>query len=436
MTAEAAADPIAPATAGRLTSAEHLGLMLYGGGLLVLINFSGPMFGLVTIPVTFFLKNRLHLHSNELALFNLWVGTPLFVSFLFGFLRDRWSPFRTGDRGHVVIFGLVTAAIFAGLALFNPTYASLLIGLLAATVTFLMVWSAAAGLISTIGQQEAMAGRMSTAVSIAACLPAIGSYLAGGALSGLLEGQNAMTAARILFMVAAAMMVVIALFGALGPRSLFDASSATAPTASVFRDIARLVRHWPIYPVLMIQLLWQFSPGTGTVLQYHLTNTLHASDAQWGAWNAIFLGSFVPIYLVYSYLCQRVRLSWLLWGGFFLAVFQMAPLLFVHTAVGALWAAAMMGVIGAIAQAALTDLAIRSCPDGLQGTMMMLFTGIYYIAVRFGDLFGTDLYDHHGGFLTAVVATIIVYALILPILLLVPRRLIATTDGQALAVDG
>jgi hypothetical protein len=111
----------------------------------------------------------------------------------------------------------------------------------------------------------------------------------------------------------------------------------------------------------------------------------------------------------------------------------MSPMLFVHTAWGAVIAAVPMGVIGGIAQASLQDLTIRSCPPGLQGTMMMLFVALYYIMVRFGDLFGTWLYDHHGGFITALWATIGVYALILPALLLVPRRLIATADGEALA---
>jgi len=90
-------------------------------------------------------------------------------------------------------------------------------------------------------------------------------------------------------------------------------------------------------------------------------------------------------------------------------------------------------VIGGVAQAALTDLAIRSCPSRLQGTMMLLFgTSIYYIAVRFGDLLGTEIYDHWGGFFPAVWVTIFIYALILPVILLVPKRLIATRDGEAL----
>ena len=277
---------------------------------------------------------------------------------------------------------------------------------------------------------------MPRTIILAASLPGLGSYLLGGLLSGFLEGQNAVNAARVLFLVGAGMMAVIALFGVIGPRSLFGAASAVRPTTSFGQDVARLVRHWPIYPVVIIQTLWQFAPGAGIVLQYHMSNTLHATDAQWGAWNAIFLGSFLPVYLAYGFLCQHVRLSRLLWFGFAVAVFQMVPLLFVHDAVGALIAAAPMGVIGGIAQASLVDLTIRSCPKGLQGTMMMLFVALYYISVRFGDLFGTWLYDRHGGFVTAVWATIIVYALILPVLLLVPKRLIATTDGQALAVDG
>jgi hypothetical protein len=197
-------------------------------------------------------------------------------------------------------------------------------------------------------------------------------------------------------------------------------------------DIGRLLRHWPVWPVMMIQLLWQFAPAMGIVLQYHVTNTLHATDAQWGTWNAIFYGSFAPVYLVYSFLCRRLRLSWLLWGGFTVAVVQMAPLLLIHSAAGALMVAAPMGLLGAIAQSALVDLTIRSSPQGLQGTMIMLFTAVYWISLRFGDLFGTWLYDHQGGFVAAVIATVGAYALILPLLLLVPRRLIATSDGVPL----
>ena len=160
-----------------------------------------------------------------------------------------------------------------------------------------------------------------------------------------------------------------------------------------------------------------------------MTTQLHATDAQWGAWQGIFFGSFLPIYAGYAFLSRRFKLRSLLWVGFFIAVFQMVPLLLVHDAVGALVAAVPMGLMGAVAQAALVDLVIRSSPRGLQGTTMMLFYAIYYVSVRFGDLFGTWIYDRHGGFVPTVVITIIVYAGILPIILLVPKALTATKDA-------
>jgi MFS family permease len=424
----------APATPA-MSSAEHFKLFLFTGFLLLLVNFAHPAGGIIDIPVSFFLKNKLHLHANQLAVFKLWAGTPLFLGFLFGFLRDRWSPFGTGDRGHLVIFGLVTAAIYSVVALLKPTYAVLLGGLFVGTMAYQIVGGATAGLISAIGQRQAMAGRMSALISVATSLPLLVSFMVGGLLSEVLEGRDASTAARILFLIAAAMMATIALCGALGPRSVFAAAHAERTTSAFLHDAGRFFRHWPVYPVIVIQLLWQFAPGTGIVLQYHMSNTLHATDAQWGMWNAVFFGSFLPVYIGYGFLCTRVRLGWLLWIGFILAVAQMTPLLFAHTAQGAIIAAVPMGIIGGLAQAALQDLTIRSCPPGLQGTMMMLFVALYYFAVRFGDLFGTFLYDHAGGFTTALWATIGVYALILPALLLVPKRLIATADGQALAIE-
>jgi hypothetical protein len=61
--------------------------------------------------------------------------------------------------------------------------------------------------------------------------------------------------------------------------------------------------------------------------------------------------------------------------------------------------------------------------------------GLYWIASRFGDVLGTNLYDYYGGFAACVIAITVVYALILPTLLLVPKRLIATADGQIPQVE-
>jgi MFS family permease len=432
--AEARAQPL-PVDTTPLSDARRLQAFAFGGLLLVLMNFSSPAGGMIDIPVTFFLKNRMHLQSNELAVFKLWIGLPLIVGFVFGFIRDRWSPFGGGDRAHLMVFGAATAAIYGGMALANPTYAVFLGGLFVATMAFRMVSSAAYGITNTLAQKHAVSGQMSGVISMGSALPDLISFIGGGMLSQTLEGQGAAAAARILFFCAAGLMLAIALLGVIGPKWIFDEGRDAQPPAHPWQDLKRIVRHWPIYPAMLIQLLWQFAPATGTVLQYHIVDHLHATDAQYGAWQGIFFGSFLPIYAVYGWISQRVALRPLLWVGFGVAVFQMTPLLLVHEPVGALIAAAPMGVLGSLAQAALVDLVIRSAPSGCQGMMMMLFYSFYYFSVRAGDLLGTWIYDKHGGFIPTVVVTIVVYVLILPVILIVPTRLTATKDGEALAAS-
>jgi hypothetical protein len=92
----------------------------------------------------------------------------------------------------------------------------------------------------------------------------------------------------------------------------------------------------------------------------------------------------------------------------------------------------VIGLLGGVSSAAYIDLLIRSCPSGLQGTTMMMSGSLYYIASRFGDVLGTNLYDRYQDFFVCVVAITVVYALILPVLMLVPKNLIATPDGKAI----
>ena len=63
-------------------------------------------------------------------------------------------------------------------------------------------------------------------------------------------------------------------------------------------------------------------------------------------------------------------------------------------------------------------------------TTLMLAATVSVISVRFGDVLGTALYDKYGNFFICVIAVTVVYALILPMLLLVPKQLTSTSDGQ------
>jgi MFS family permease len=414
-----------------LPAGVRMRILIYLGVLLVLPGFGSPGGGLIGLPVSFLLKNKLHLQAHEIAIFSLIAGAPSCVSFLFGFARDTWNPFGMRDRGFMVLFGGLCAAVYVLFAFTPVTYQSLLVAYLLLGTSFLFVSSAQNGLTSAIGQQHVMSGQVSAAWNIFGSLPGIAALILGGSLSDLMEGRDVARAAQLLFLVGAAIMALVALYGLWKPASVFDNLKVERPSdAYPVDDIKRLVRHWPIYPALLIWLLWNFAPGSGTPLQYYLQDTLHAKDAQWGQWNAIFSASFIPTFLVFGVLCRKLPLKTLLFWGTVVAIPQMVPLLFIHSVTGALIAAAPIGLMGGVATAAYLDLMIRSCPRGLQGTLLMMSAGLYAIVQGLGNVLGTNLYDYFGSFTVCVIAITVVYALILPVLLLVPKRLIDTADGQ------
>jgi predicted MFS family arabinose efflux permease len=407
-------------------------IFLYLGILIVLLGFGAPSAGLIDIPISFFLKNKLHLQAHELAYFRLIAATPLYLSFIFGLIRDSWDLLGMRDRGFMLVFGAITAALYGVFAFIPVTYLTLLIAVMLLTTSYLFVASAQNGLASLIGQQHAMSGQISAVWNIFTSVPIIAALLIGGILSDLLERESLDYAARILFLVGAALMALVALYAAWRPASVFDnVRDEHASAAQPLRDIKRMLRHWPVYPALLIWLLWNFAPGATTPLQYYLQNILHADDVHWGQWNAIFSTSFIPAFIAFGFLCRKFPLRRLLWWGTVIAIPQMVPLLFMHSVTAALLAAVPIGLMGGLATAAYVDLIIRSCPHGLQGTMLMMANGLSFISARFGDVLGTFLYDYYGGFAACVAAVTAVYALILPALLLVPRGLIATSDAAA-----
>ena len=415
-----------------LPGAVRLRIFAYLGVLILLLGFGAPNGGFIEVPVTFFLKNRLHLAAHEAALFRLIAAIPLYFAFVFGFVRDTFNPFGMRDRGFLVLFGAITAVVFAVFAFVPITYVGLVAAVVLSTIAYLFVWSAQNGLSSAIGQQHMMSGRISALWNIFLYIPVLSAFFLGGVLSQALEGQKADMAARILFLVGAALMACVAVYGLWRPKSIYDHVRYERPVgAPRLADLRRLARHWPIYPALAIWLLWCFAPGSATALQFYMQNSLHASDAQWGEWNAIFIGGFIPTFFLFGWLCRRVKLRTILFWSTLVAVPQMVPLAFIHSVPGALWAAALIGLLGGVNSAAYLDLVIRSSPPGLQGTVMMLYWALFYISQRFGDVLGTDLYDRFGDFKVCVIAITVVYALMIPILFLVPRQITDWKDGEA-----
>jgi Na+/melibiose symporter-like transporter len=409
-----------------MTSLQNRQIFLYFAPLTVLIYLTLPE-NLLDIPTSYILKNHLQATAQQVSLFRLLTGVPLYVVFMPGVARDLWNPLGRRDRGFFLIFGALTALFYVWLALSPLSYKRLLCGMFLAFLSFQFIVAAYQGLIAAKGQHTMMTGRLSALYLVFSYIPLVLAVFSTGLISEYLSAGQ-------VFFVGAAMMLLIALFSIWNPKAVFDKEYEIhrATGAALWEEIKRLLKDRAIYPAVVINWLWFFIPGANTPLQFYLTNHLHTSDATYSYYFAIFLASSIPTYLVYGFLCTRYAPNKLLWWGTAIGLPSMVPLVFVHSGTQALAVAVPMGLTSGIASAAYYDLAMRSCPPRLHGTLMTLVGAGCLVTERGGDVLGSAVYaaspDH--GFLYCVILTTAVYVLIFPLILLVPRGLIATPDGQ------
>jgi MFS family permease len=380
-------------------------VFLYFGLLTFLVYIASPHAYLLDVATAYMLKNQLHATASEISQFRVLTAAPIYVSFLFGLSRDLWNPFGLRDRGFFLIFAPVAVAIFLVLAVLRLSYAGLFVGVFVAMIAFRFISAAYQGLMALTAQEQFMSGRLSALWQVISMVASFGAGLAGGWVSAHLSSSGT-------FLLMAGLTALIGIFG--------------------------LWKHRAIYPPVIIILLFQFSPGLNTPMQFYLSNTLHASDAVYGEFNALISAAFIPGFLAYGFLCRKLSLRTLLWIGSILTVPQMVPLAFIRSGNEALLLAVPMGLMGGVAVCAFADLTIRSCPRGLQGSLMMLVEGVGLLSLRASDAFGSAVYDANprNGFLYCVVATTLVYALILPTLLLIPREVAASTEDGAAGAAG
>lgn len=402
-------------------------LFLYFSTLTLIIFAVSPDIFL-DIPTAYMLKNHLHATASQVSLFRLLTGVPMYVGFIFGMTRDLWDPFGWRDRGYFRLFGPLAVLVFVWLAVRNLSYAGLLIGMFLAMISFRFMLAAYSGLISLIGQEELMSGRLSALWMVFRYVSFIVAYFASGFITEHFSPRQT-------FLLAAAVTLPLCLYGILKPRAVFGHAydNPHARGTTFLGDVRRLVRHRAVYPAIFIILVWNFMPGFNTPMQFFLSNQLHAPDSVYADFNCIFYGSYIPGVVLYGILCTRLPLRKLLWLGAALGVPSMIPLAFIHSGHQALSMAVLMGIMSSLGQCSFYDLAIRSCPPGLQGTLMMAADAVNNFAFRASDVVGTKIYGLSSthGFLYCVIAMTATYALILPAIRFVPRELIATSDGES-----
>ncbi len=399
---------------------QRLKIYAYIGFLFLVI----PFISIWGTSAKYFLKDTLHLKPEATAGFLFYVHFPAYLGFLFGFVRDRWSPFRLRDQGMLLLFSGISTFFLFATSLVSASFISLAILYIISAIVAQFLGAATQSLTSVIGQEHRMTGRLSAVWQAAAGVPVLFVSLIAGDLAEQMRFQNVL-------MLAGAISLGVFLFCLWRPREVYDAAEdAAVMKRNLLADVSILAKTKALYPVVALLFLWNFTPGVGTPIQYYLSDTLHGGPKDFGKFNAIFSGCFIPTYLLYGYLCTKFRLPPLLWVCTVIAVPQILPLLLVKDANTAMIAAVPMGLMGGLATAGYFDLLIKACPPGLQGTVMMLGASAWVLSGQLGDVAGARLFGYFHSFAPCAWATALVYAFMIPIFALVPKQLTLQGDGE------
>jgi hypothetical protein len=336
------------------------------------------------------------------------------------------APFRQHDRGYFLLFAPLLALSMLWLATRPLTYSGLVIGVIAAMVLTRFIVAACQGLMALFAQEHAMSGRLATVWQFTTFTAALSS----AATSGLVA-QHA--SPRAIYGVIGVAATATALYAIWKPKAVY-AHTYAAPLArgsDLIGDLRRLFRHRAIYPAMAVMLMFRFSPGQGIVLQ----STSWIACTRPMPSTATGMRPFWPgscrCFSCTAIFCQRLRFGRLLTMSALITIPQVIPLAFIHSPMGAVALAVPIGMMGGLMWAAINDLAMRSCPRGLHGTLMMFVSGMNALGVRGGDLIGTRTLCLGGedGFRWCV-ATTLMYVLVLGVIRCVPEHVTATADGE------
>jgi Na+/melibiose symporter-like transporter len=290
----------------------------------------------------------------------------------------------------------------------------LLGGVLATTLAYRFLSTSKEALTARIGQEDGLTGRLS------ALSNGIGGIVMSVAfiLGGNVEGENRV--GRVLGWTGVLTLIFLGL-GAWRDEGVF-AGNIEAPIAPAhpLTEVRRLLAHRPFRLAVVMWLLINFTPSLLTPLLFHFTRDLHGGADDYGWFMGIFFLGIAPMSFAYAWLAKRARFKTLLVWGIAVMVPQMVPILFLHSVSQTLWLAPLLSLTGGVATCAGYELLLRTCPEGLEGSGMMLADTAFWIGWKLGDVLGASLYDR-GGIAPTVWATTAVYAGALVVAMLIPR---------------
>ncbi|HTZ01442.1 MAG TPA: MFS transporter [Xanthobacteraceae bacterium] len=370
-------------------SKEAIGQLLLFFSLVYLVEGLGQVVGLISQPLTYYLKQEHDWTPVQVTAFLTVFNLPWIIKPLYGMVSDFVPLFGYRRKSYLIVANVVAiAGYFWVTRLIKPT-----------DIAFALMLTAYAMAISSTlcgavlvehGQRMSESGTFVNQQWLWYNIAAMAAAIVGGQLVQHLPPTMALHVAAAI--VGCAPLAVIG-----GTLFLISETKAKADIAGMkhtFHGLMAAFRRRHLWIVAGFVFLYYFSPGMSTPLYYHMTDDLKFSQAYIGILGSIGSAGWVAGALTYRRFFGSLTLKTLI--NVSIAIGTAASLLFLF-----FWnepAAAVIsfcaGFAAMLATVATLTLAADYCPKRAEGFSFAILMSVINLATTVSDNFGSFLYTH------------------------------------------
>jgi MFS family permease len=160
------------------------------------------------------------------------------------------------------------------------------------------------------------------------------------------------------------------------------------------RGFLETLRSRTLWLIAAFLFCYYFSPGFGTPLYFHMTDTLRFSQATIGLLSSVGAGGWIVGGLVYRYLLSGMTTRGLLYLSIFGGVLGTLAFLGMVDVPSAIVISFLNGIAAMITSVATLSLAAEHCPEGSEGFAFAALMSVINLAAPLSDTTGAFLYEH------------------------------------------
>jgi predicted MFS family arabinose efflux permease len=344
--------------------------------------------GILWQPLTRFLKETHGWGPTEISASLAVVDVPWVIKPLYGLISDFLPLFGSRRRAWLIVANLAGVAAFAGVAL-TGSPAGIVPALVLTAIAMAISSTLCGALLVENGQRTGQSSAFVNQQWLFFNIAVIAASLAGGQLAEHLDAAAALHTAA--WIAAAAPLAVLPVL------SLIQETPTTIDMAALRRRFGALMqalRSRVLWLIAGYLFCYYFSPGFGTPLYFHLTDTLGFSQGFVGLLSSVNAAGWIAGGLVYRWALARLDTPIMLRLSIAAGVVTTLAYLGLTGPVSAVAVYFAAGIANMLATIATLSLAAEACPEGAEGFGFAALMSVINLATPLGDTAGSALYEH------------------------------------------